>query len=369
MERKRLSSFSNLSKFLLIIAIVFRLCYLLFVNLPLYQTPFDSQAAKDKYFQSSYIRGDKSDITLSDSELYAIEGYFLNNEKYDLEKLTPGHPPLGKYLIGWSIEVFRSPYVVSYITYCLVLLAFYLFSKSLLLTLVISFEPLLLSQLNNSLLDLFLLLFQLISIIFFQQFINSKKHKILYISVSNLFIGLSFATKFFPVTMPLLGAYFLFILFSGKFDLFKKFILSLLFIPIGYVLGHFSYFVYHPSIVQFAKYFRYVLNWWAGSPHVPPFAVWSIIFQNQWPTWWGQGIITVPDWWIGWPIVFSIALLLVSRRRLFLWAYLVISFCFLSFQAIFPRHLTLILPIAYFLAYDRLKELIQGIICRVWPPA
>ena len=73
---------------LLCILLSLRLLFLFWTNLPLYTQSFDIQDAKDAYFASTYIKGDKGDITLSDSDLYLVEGHFLVGENYDLEKLT-----------------------------------------------------------------------------------------------------------------------------------------------------------------------------------------------------------------------------------------------------------------------------------------
>jgi hypothetical protein len=346
-------------KKLLLLAIFARLVFLFYTDFALYTTPFNIASLEDKYFTSSYILGDKASHTLSDADLYVVEGNMLVNQGKDLEKLTPGHPPLGKYIIGLSQKFFHNPYVFQFVSFALVLFVFFNLSNSLFLTLILSFEPLLVSQINKTLLDTYLLVFQLAAIWFFLKFLKQKKPKFATALFISFFIGLSLATKFFPVSFPLVVSLVLFTLISGNFKKFTQLTLSLPFAGLAFLLGHLSYFVHHPSLILFIKYIRYQINWWAGSPQVAPFSIFKIIFSNQWSTWWGEGIIKVKDWWLGWPILTSLAL--VSFQNKFLFVYLIISLFFLSFQAVFPRHLLSIMPIIYLLAYGTINRLWQKV--------
>ena len=350
---------NKLLKPLILLAIIVRLVFLFSSNSSLYTQPFDIKILEDKYFNSSYILGDKADFTLSDADLYAVEGNMLVNHSKDLEKLTPGHPPLGKYIIGLSQKLFGNPYVFQFVSFTLVLFVFFLISNSLFLTLVLSFEPLLVSQVDKTLLDIHLLFFHLTTIYFFLSFVKQKPSNFLFGAFSWFFLGLSFATKFFPVSLPLTGALIIYIVFLRDFKKFTRFFVTLPGVGIAFILGHLTYFIHHPSIISFVKYFRYQINWWAGSPQVAPFSVFKIIFQNQWPTWWGSGVIKIKEWWIGWPTLTLLSLF--SYQDGFLFLYLIISLIFLSFQAVFPRHLLPILPIIYLLAYGTINKLWQKV--------
>jgi len=132
-------------------------------NLPLYTQSFDLQVAKDAYFSSTYIRGDKGKSILSDSDLYLVEGHFLVGENYDLKKLTPGYPPLGKYLIGFSWKYLGNPYILQFVSFTLVLVLISLLAGTPLLGLIFSFEPLLIEQLSLTLLDIYFLVLVLSS--------------------------------------------------------------------------------------------------------------------------------------------------------------------------------------------------------------
>jgi len=346
-------------KRIIFLALVIRIIFLFWLNLSLYTTSFNVKELEEKYFKSSYILGDKSDITLSDADLYVVEGNMLVNQAKDLENLTPGHPPLGKYIIGISQKLFNNPYVFQFVGFLLVLFLFFLISKSVFLTLLISFEPLLVSQINQTLIDIYLLVFQLASILFFLKFIEQKKSGLTFAFFSWFFLGLALATKFFPVSIPLTITIVLYTVFSADFKKFKELMVSLPVAGFAFLLGHVSYFFHHQSLILFIKYIRYQINWWAGSPQVAPFSIFKIIFQNKWPTWWGEGIIKIKEWWVGWPILTSLAIF--SYQNNFMFLYLLISLLFLSFQAVFPRHLLSIMPIIYLLAYGTINRLWQKV--------
>lgn len=347
-------------KRILFLALLIRIIFLFWLNSPIYTTNFNVKELEDKYFKSSYILGDKANITLSDADLYIVEGNMLVSQGKDLENLTPGHPPLGKYIIGISQKLFNNPYVFQFVGFSLVLLLFFLLSKSVFLTLLISFEPLLVSQVNTTLIDIYLLVFQLTSILFFLKFITKKDNNSLFLIILCwFFLGLAFATKFFPVSLPLTITIVLYTVISGEFKKFTQLIVSLPVAGLAFLLGHISYFAHHQSLILFIKYIRYQINWWAGSPQVAPFSIFKIIFQNKWPTWWGEGVIKVKEWWLGWPIFTSLALF--SYQNKFLFLYLLISLLFLSFQAVFPRHLLTIVPIIYLLAYGTINRLWQKV--------
>lgn len=329
-----------------------------------YSPRFNPEIANNRYLDSRYVRGDKGDYILSDEELYEIEGYFLVGENRDLHQLTPGHPPLGKYLIGLSIKQFKNPYLLApffglitlFLIYQVGLLLHLPRLLSLSLTILFSMEPLFLDQLATSLLDIYLLTFSLTSLYFY--LLWSKRKHFAFILLSQITLGLAMATKFFPASFPLAGALLFSTVLTGQFSLFINHILALPFIFFGFSFGHLSYFFYHPSLLQFFRYQRYVLSWWVGSPQVPALQVWDLIFNNRWHTWWDKKeVIPTPFWKPHWPPLFALALasplVLHLKKRLalslpiLLWVFF--SLLLFSLEAVYPRHLLLILPAAYLL--------------------
>ncbi len=329
------------------------------------------QKIEDRYFNSSYGKI-RAQYILSDEELYVAEGHFLVDKKIDLNNLNAGHPPFGKYLIGISTALFNNPYIFAAVFGIAFAYVFFVTARTLSIspvlavftTLAFMFEKLFNEQLSTSLLDIYLLVLSFLSLLLYLKFLKTRKYS--FIFLSQFFLGLSMATKFFPTSAPLAVALVLTTVLSGDFKLFKRHMISLLFVAIGFALGHITYFFYHPSIIEFIKYNRYVNSWWAGSPQVPPFQALDLIYFNNWHTWWDKKeIISTPYWWIGWPIIISLALIApipqLLRRKLtlpfaatYLWLILLILlFCF---EAIYPRHLLLALPVAYLVVTQMLAS-------------
>lgn len=355
------------SKLIPILPFIYLLIYAVFIiatNSSVFGQSFDPQKAQQRYFNSAYIKGDKADYILSDSELYTTEGFFLIQEGRDLKKITPGHPPLGKYLIGISTYVFGSPIWLNFLFGLGVLLLIYLLASqffsskiSLLTMIVFSFEPLFLSTLTKTMLDVYLLFFSLLSVYFYLRWL--KQDKFAYIFTSQLSLGLAFSSKIFISSVPLLAALVLTTLFTGNFKRFIDHTIAGVGIGFGFLIGHLSFFFHHPSLLDFASYQRFILSWWVGSPQLVPGLVWDLIYRNRWHTWWGDGVVSVQSWWPGWPLFITLGLLSlpldkISKRfdfkalPLYLW--LLLSLLLFTFEAVYPRHLLIILPAAYLLS-------------------
>lgn len=314
---------------------------------------YDGVAAFQKYQDSAYTRGDKSPTLLSDSEVYALKGYLFIDKKLDMLNFEPGHPPFGSYLIGLSNKFFGNPLYANLIVGAIfTLLLFYLvtfFTSSIpsaFITLAFISSPLIFSQFKDTLLDIYQLTLALGAISLFR----SKKH----LPLMQLLVGLMLATKFFLSGIILPMALTLAIVSTGDFKLFKKYIFSLLFLPLGFILGHITFFTSGHNLVEFAKYQRYILNWWAGSPQTPPFQVWDLVLFNRWHTWWDKfEIVSVPEWSPLWPVLILggiVSILLIKKVKTadksfylanYLW--LLLGAIQLSFTATFPRHLIFLL--------------------------
>lgn len=82
-----------------------------------------------------------------------------------------------------------------------------------------------------------------------------------------LFFSFAFSTKFFPMLLVLL--FFLFCVLQKYVRGYGKyFIVSLLLIPTVYIVSHTSFFIHHPSLVEFIKHKIWMVKWFSGSPFV-----------------------------------------------------------------------------------------------------
>lgn len=361
--------------FVLLFLLLYFVVYLFLNRSALFSFP-DTQSLLDRYQQSTYVRGDKSDVILSDADYYLVRGLLLISDQADLETLPPSHPPLAQYLYGLSQRFFASPAWISLLSAVAVLavffiLAFYLLgSFGYLAVILFSLEPIFTGDLAATMLDIPLLLFSLISVWFFLRYLRFNRNPAWFVNLSfcHFFLGLAFATKFFPVTLPLFAAFYLATLFTADFRRFLTHTLSLVFIALGFNLGHLSYFFHHLNPLSFIRFQRYVVSWWAGSPQVPPFQVFDLVIRNRWHTWWDSFAVTAaPGWNFTWPLLLllaAISLPLYYYRRhkltpqlLLFYSWFIFSFILFSFEAVYPRHLLAILPAMYLLSAFSLKNL------------
>lgn len=340
---------------------------LIFVNKNkgIYFQKYDYSYWQNRFDHSQYAQGDKGAYILSDAELNTFRGYQYVQRKIDLENFLPGHPPLASYLLGFSIAIFSNQYVVSLIFGVITLFFLYkigvLVTDNKLLSVVITFlfslEPIFLTQLNDSMLDIFQLCFGLGAIFFYLKWI--KNNRFIFLVFSQILVGFVLSSKFFLSGSPLPIALTISVVLLNNFKKFKQYIYSLFYIAIGFLIGHLSYFFYHPSIISFIKYQRYIIEWWFGSPQTKPLQVWDMIFFNRWHTWWGNlDIVPIDIWRFTWPVIFLVSILSIllfklhrvtTRYVLPLYLWLVISLTLYSFETVYPRHLLFIFPVAYLL--------------------
>lgn len=351
---------------LILVGLIIALGLFVYQHRDIYLSRYNGGAEFAYYQNSRYVRGDKSDYLPSDSQVYALKGYLFVAKKLDPVNFEPGHPPLSAYFMGASILLFGNPVISNLIFGLASLVVFYLLAVSItkhktlaaLLTIFLFSEPLFRGQLIEPLLDIYQLFFVLVAAFFYIKWLHRPNFRL--IAIYQTALGLALASKFFLSGLPVVFALFLPTVFSGDFRRFKQHVAALAFIGLGFSLGHLSYFFFHPSLLEFARYQRYVLNWWAGSPQIAPFAVWDLIFTNRWHTWWdNQSIIAAGEWRFTWPLTIGLGLIslptLLIRKKftlpaLTLWFWQVFVLTQLSFTAVFPRHLLLILPASILLS-------------------
>jgi predicted membrane-bound dolichyl-phosphate-mannose-protein mannosyltransferase len=230
--------------------------------------PFDPKFFGDLYSKSQYVIGQKSIGGIGDDGLYAFAGYYYFFQIGDVSAVNFEHPPLGKYLIGLSIFLFRNENVISIFYFIMLLIGVYrltqlLFNNkiiSLLPVLFLTVDPQFLDHLIRSQLDLPFTLFFLFAVYFFIKSLKKKND----IFTSFFFWGCAFSTRFFPfltvMYLFLFGIYF----FYARKQL-HLFILASFLIPTIYFLCHISFFIYHPSLIEFLRHKKWMLSWYSGS--------------------------------------------------------------------------------------------------------
>lgn len=315
-----------------------------------YLIKYDPAYWKDRYLKSQWV-DPQSKESIGDDGLYAYAGWEYVHGA-DPTLINAEMPPLGKYLIGLSILIFRNQNLFALLIGILVLFVFYKLNRlilkdnfwALLPVALFSLEPLYYQQLRAPYLDTLYLLFLLSTFYFL------FKEKFL---LSAVFLGLMAATKNTVSTFILVGGtcgLYLLIAKKKKLPLFLK---SLLVSILILLLTYSRYFWLGHSFRDFLGVQKWVLNFYAIGAKGTLGMVFPMFF-NRWQTWW-DGVLKIKEWQITWPILLVTgSWYLVSsilRRRhddlslIVIW--LVIYLMFLSFIPVWPRYFLLLLPFLY----------------------
>lgn len=230
---------------------------------------FDSDYFGQLYSKSQYVIGELSKGGIGDDGLYAFAGYFYTFAGGDVSSVNFEHPPLGKYLIGLSILVFQNENIINILYFILLLILTYKIGQlilpdkilSLSAVLVLTFDPLFLDNLIRSLLDLPFALFFITGVYFFLEGLNRSR----LFNLSFIFWGGAFSTRFFPAFI-FIYLYLLLFIYIYKRKLLQAYLISSIVVPTVYLLAHISFFVYHPSLIEFLRHKKWMLNWFTGSP-------------------------------------------------------------------------------------------------------
>lgn len=255
----------------LISVIALRLSLFLLVNKTYFLRQFDPEYFGQLYSESQYVKGELSEGGIGDDGLYAFAGYYYLFQAGDVSSVNFEHPPIGKYLIGVSIFLFKNENVINILYFILLLLVTYKMGKmvlkdnvlALIPLVLVSTDPLFLDNLIRSLLDLPFTLFFTLAVYFFLKGFNKSSNFYL----SSLFWGFAFSTRFFPLII-LIYLFFFFITYFYYRGQLVVFIKASFLIPIIYLVSHFSFFVYHPSVVEFVAHKKWMIAWFFGSPRI-----------------------------------------------------------------------------------------------------
>lgn len=364
---------SNLIYKLFIVLSFINICYYIVNHLDNFTVKYDHQKIGKIYSQSQYILGPKAQRNIGDDGLYAFAGYYYLMEKGDVSKVNFENPPLGKYLIGVSILLFKNPKVISIIYGLTLLTAVYFYSTKFfnkfigsLAVFLLSFSPLFLDQLTNGLLDLPLTLFFCLGLFFY----FNAHNKLLYYYISSAFFGCAVATKFFPALIFVIMILGFHTFFTNKHT-FRNYLTSLVIIPIVYIMSHFFYFFYHPSLGEFIKYQRWIISWRRGNPYLIGNII-NVLFWKKYFSWWDQNLsIRYGSWTFLSPLlpVLSFVSIYCKSKNIkkinvfLLWSVAIIYFIYVLFNTTgLEKYLLPIYPILAILSSYTLHQLFSIII-------
>lgn len=253
----------------LILALIsLQLIIYLVINNWFFLRKFDPDHYARLYSKSQYVLGPASRGGIGDDGLYTFAGYYYFFQKGDVSAVNFEHPPIGKYLIGLSIFLFHNENLINIVYYVLLLAVTYRLGKIILKNDLLSMSAagfvscnlLIMDNLKRSLLDLPFTLFFTLAVFFLIKAIFKPKFYFL----SMFFWGLTFSTRFFP-SFLLIFIFLLGIIFIFKRQNLKLFLYSSMLVPIIYIFSHFSFFIYHPSFIEFLRHKKWMLSWFSGT--------------------------------------------------------------------------------------------------------
>lgn len=296
----------------------------------------------------------KDRIFVSDSTIYVGAGY-LYAKGSDPTAYNFQHPPLIKYLFGYSTLIFKNPYVVQlffglliiFLTY---LLGFRIFNSrgvGLLASIFLILDPVFISQIGQTLLDLgqsaFALLYFLLAIFYPGAFV-----------FQGLVLGLFAASKFWSTTII-----FVAIIWGYKFFLkrkeieYRKLIYSFLIAFVVFSLTYLKTFIDRGGLFNIfffeARVLRFMLEHNAATVVGGSIVLY---LTGYFVKWWGNSeFVHSTPWSFFWPATFFVALFksIFSKKDLrYLVFFLPVVYLFLTVtQAPFTRYFVIVLPFFY----------------------
>lgn len=360
-------SLNKIIFYLLLFMMVVSFSVFLIKNSAGYLQKFDFERLDNLYNHSQFAQEsqNRTDI-IQDEDLYAYSGwYYLKFGKLDIINIE--HPPLGKYLIGLSILLFRNQNIGQIFWGIALLSLLFLISKkiiknnifSLLTIFLLSLEALFKDQLNHSLLDLPLAVFLCF---FFLITISSNKDKPLTFFFQGLSLGIVAAIKYSTVALVAFLTLIIYYLWQKEKKLTQKLLFIGLVASLIFLSSYFPFFIKNPSVSAFYSLQLKTLKIHLSHvPEYPKFQVFNVLFFNKWLSWWGdKNFIPSGYWNIFWPILtlnFFLTIVINFKKNLLINLWTLFYLLFLSFRLFFPRYLFLLLPFLYLQLCYNLKSL------------
>ncbi len=356
------------SKYLLVIfcclIILIQTVQIIYFKRAFFREAYNVPYWKDRFEHSQWVLPLSKRI-IGDDGLFSYIGYGLINNTISLDGFNAETPPVGKYLIGLSILIFRNPAYYALFLGIGSLFLFFLISKKLLgssifalfATALFFVDPLFINQFWKAWVDISQLFFLLVNLFLFIIFVNKKNNKTLILS---LLIGLSLGL--FTQTKPPILLPIIFFLESGFFIYIKKikeYIIFTFGIFIGILIPYGKFFFDGNSLIDFLSLQKYIVDFYLRSQVVVhKEAIWQTLFLGKFPNISDGSLTSVTEWWIIWPtisiigIITSIIFLLKKGVNLF-WKgisiFTLLTLIVYTFIPAYPRYLMIVLPFLYLL--------------------
>lgn len=321
---------------------------------------YDVAYWKDRFEHSQWVLPLSKRI-IGDDGLFAHIGHELIHGS-NVAGFNAETPPVGKYLIGSFIVLFKNPSYYAMFFGILSLALFYLIAKrlfqnrnlSLLVTALLFIDPLFYSQFWRAWVDIPHLFF-LFTNIFFLLLLNTQaKRAIIAPFLMGISLGFFIETKP-PILLPLvLFLETLFFFFKKKQ---KEYMIFLAGILTAVLFSYSKFFWDGNTLIDLLKLKKYVLSFYLKSQLVVHHdAIWQTLFLGKFPNIGGGELISVDEWWIAWPIISVIGLcmsflFLLKKDVNIIWKGLAVfvlgSLAIYTMIPAYPRYLVVVLPFLY----------------------
>lgn len=362
-----------LKRYILFFAIIIFLAGIftsVFYNRQYFTQNYDISYWKERFEHSQWSLPLSKRI-IGDDGLYAYVGYTLAKGA-DPSIVNAEAPPIGKYMIGFSILLFKNPIYYSLFFGLGALVLFYLLALKLIrdrffafiATLLLFLDPLFSAQLWKPWLDIAQLFFLLANVLLLYIAVDSKR-KYLLIFLSGLMLGFFAMTKL-PILLP-----FIFFL-DVAFLLIRKQVKTMPIFTVGMILGvlvpYAYYFYLGHSFIDFLKLQKFILNFYISSQlKANLFSVLQTILSGGYYGLNNAGVSRVLEWTLAWPAMllfsaFAFVKMKQEASSLILkgvFAFILISILIFSVIPFYPRYLLVVIPFMYLLGVYFLSTFVK----------
>jgi hypothetical protein len=324
-----------------------------------------------KYAQSQYILGESSPKKISDAELYVYAGYaYFKGE--DPTTINFEHPPLGKYLFGFSYYLTGNSVQINILLHIATLFLFYVLSKRfidsffvrIMAVVTLGTQPLFSSLLPHAVLDVQFL----ITILGFYLALSWKTTRLaLKYAVIGVILGVMASIKY---PFPFMAVPGLILLIGAWMQKEIRWVfLSLPIMGVVYLIQYLGYFIHGHSLVDFIKFELYRFNWWTGERTAPKFLIFENLFTGRHRAWWEPGTYHYTKEWTPFlPAIFVLSLpsFMIMKKNIWTQLFFVFSLVMVLLFAVGAanslRYLLITLPIwilTLFSAFEKITQIKQ----------
>ncbi len=343
-------------KSLQIVLLLSSLSFVFWISSWIFSFKFNPQYWENYYYTSQWNIPNSPRI-ISDEGVYRYVGFRLVNGENPFN-IDYWVPPLGKYIYGFFAAHFGNPYFASLLFYLSFILVFYLLSKQLfknsslilISLLLLILNPLVIFQLQQTMLDLPLALFFLISVLFFVNYLQSSDRRVL--MLSGFFLGLMAGTK--PPLFSLVLLFFITFWLIVTTKNIKQVLLYSGFFFLGYLSAYFCYFLKHPNPIPWLRLHQKVIDFQVNQKgtNFPFNLIQSILLRST--THYNNGIFPFKEWSLLLPTGLLSALVIVknifnrqkqNKSFLFLLGVFLVYIITCSLVDFWPRYFIPIIPL------------------------